>query len=41
MSELIDTGYQYLEEEDLNAIAEYLITLPPIENNLGTNILYP
>ena len=33
MSELIDVGYQYLVEEDLKAIAEYLSTLPPIEND--------
>ena len=33
MSELIDLGYQYLLDTDLKAIAEYISTLPPIENN--------
>ena len=35
MSEVIDKGYQNLVDEDLNAIAEYLLTIPPIENNLS------
>ena len=34
MSEVIEHGYQYLQPEDLEALAEYLISLVPIENDL-------
>ncbi len=34
MGEIIELGYQYYNEEDLNAIADYLKNLPQIENNL-------
>ena len=34
MSEVIEHGYYYLELEDLDALAEYLISLVPIENDL-------
>ncbi len=34
MGEVIDLGYQYLLAEDLNALAEYLVSLPPISNKL-------
>ena len=32
MAEVIDKGYRHLEESDLKAIAAYLKSLPPIEN---------
>lgn len=32
MAEVIDNGLQYLRKEDLTAIAEYLLSLPPVEN---------
>ena len=34
MSEVIEHGYYFLELEDLDALAEYLISLLPIENDL-------
>jgi mono/diheme cytochrome c family protein len=34
MSELIDNGYKYLTEDDLQALAVYLRTLPPIHNQM-------
>jgi mono/diheme cytochrome c family protein len=34
MSELITNGYKYLSEADLQAIAEYIRTLPPIHNKV-------
>ena len=34
MAEVIDLGYQFLTEKDLSAIAEYLLSLTPIENDL-------
>ena len=34
MGEVIDLGYQHLVEEDLDALAEYLVSLPPISNKL-------
>jgi hypothetical protein len=34
MAELIDKGYQHLSEADLKAIAFYLRSLPPIENDV-------
>ena len=34
MGEIIELGLQYLTQEDLNAISEYLLTIVPIENNL-------
>ena len=34
MSEVIEHGYQYLQPDDLEALAEYLISLVPIENDL-------
>ena len=35
MSEVIEHGYYYLELEDLDAVAEYLISLLPIDNDLS------
>jgi len=32
MAEVIDNGLKYLRKEDLAAIAEYLLSLPPVEN---------
>ncbi len=37
MGELIELGYQFLNNEDLNSISEYLSTLLPIDNNLRKN----
>jgi mono/diheme cytochrome c family protein len=34
MAEVIDKGYRHLEESDLKAIAVYLKSLPPIENEV-------
>ena len=34
MLEVIEHGYYYLKMEDLDALAEYLISLVPIENDL-------
>ncbi len=34
MAEIIDKGYQHLEEADLKAIAVYLESLQPIENDV-------
>ncbi len=34
MGEVIDLGYQYLLEEDWDALAEYLLSVPPISNKL-------
>ena len=34
MAEIIEHGYYYLKVEDLDAVAEYLISLLPINNNL-------
>ena len=34
MAEVIELGYQFLTERDLNAIAEYLLSLTPIDNDL-------
>lgn len=34
MREVIDHGYQHVPRADLEAIAEYLATVPPIENEL-------
>ena len=34
MSELIDTGYSYLGEDDLEAIAAYILSLPPIHHKV-------
>ncbi len=34
MAEVIEHGYYYLKVEDLDAVAEYLISLLPINNNL-------
>jgi len=34
MGEIIDQGYQYMEESDLKAIATYLRTLKPISNKI-------
>ena len=39
MSEVIEHGYYYLELADLDALAEYLISLLPIENELQQNYL--
>jgi hypothetical protein len=35
MSEVIEHGYSNLPQSDLKAIATYLKSLPPIENELG------
>lgn len=34
MSELIETGYSHLGEEDLRAIADYILSLPPIHHKV-------
>jgi hypothetical protein len=34
MGEVIELGYQHLLEEDLDALAEYLLSLEPISNKL-------
>jgi len=34
MGEVIEFGYQNLQEEDLEALAEYLLSLEPISNDL-------
>ena len=34
MAEVIDNGLQYLNKEDLAAIAEYVLSLPPVENSV-------
>ena len=35
MARVIDDGLKYLTEEDLNAIAEFIMSLPPIEHDVG------
>lgn len=35
MASAIEDGLEYLSEEDLDAIAEFIMTLPPIENDDG------
>ena len=37
MEEVIEFGYQYLRQEDLDALAEYLLSLPPISNDLKSD----
>ena len=37
MSELIENGYRYLSDEDLQAIAAYLRSLEPLGNEVTTN----
>ena len=37
MAEVIEHGYYYLKVEDLDAVAEYLISLSPIDNYLEQN----
>ena len=34
MAEVIDNGLRYLRKDDLTAIAEYVLSLPPVENSL-------
>jgi hypothetical protein len=34
MAEEIDGGLRYLTAADLDAIAEYLLSLPPVENQV-------
>ena len=34
MGEVIEFGYQYIKDEDLHALAEYLLSLEPISNEL-------
>ena len=34
MGEIVEQGYRHLEESDLKAIAQYLKSLPPIENEV-------
>ena len=36
MGEVIEFGYQHLQENDLDALAEYLLSLRPISNELKT-----
>ena len=36
MAEAIESGYSHLPPEDLQAIAEYLFSLSPIQNYLGS-----
>ena len=35
MVNVIDNGLKYLTEDDLNAIAEYIMSLPPVEHEVG------
>lgn len=35
MAAVIEDGLEYLTEEDLDAIAEFIMTLPPIEHDVG------
>ena len=35
MASVIEDGLEYLTEEDLDAIAEFIMTLPPIEHDVG------
>ena len=35
MGEVIEFGYQNIQEEDLQALAEYLLSLEPISNELN------
>ncbi len=35
MAEAIDDGLTYLTDEDLDAIATYLKSIPPIEHKVG------
>jgi hypothetical protein len=37
MGEVIEFGYQNLQEEDLDALAEYLLSITPISNELRTD----
>ena len=34
MAEVIDNGLKYLRKEDLAAIAEYVLSLPPVEHSV-------
>jgi len=34
MAEAIDQGYQFLSAEDRQAVAEYMLSLPPIRNRV-------
>jgi mono/diheme cytochrome c family protein len=34
MGEVVEHGYRHLEESDLKAIAQYLVSLPPIKNEV-------
>jgi len=38
MGEVIEIGYQYLLEKDLYALAEYLLSLEAISNELNTDL---
>jgi hypothetical protein len=38
MGEVIEFGYQNLQEKDLYALAEYLLSLEPISNELNTDL---
>lgn len=38
MGEAVEKGYQYLEESDLDAIAVYLESLPPIEHDVKAEV---
>jgi cytochrome c553 len=35
MAEAIEHGYRHLSDADCAAIAEYVLTLPPIENRVS------
>jgi hypothetical protein len=37
MGDVIELGYQHLLEEDLDSLAEYLLSLTPISNELRTD----
>jgi len=41
MGEVIERGYQYLTPEDLEAVAEYLGSLPPIDNEIEAPLSTP
>ncbi len=41
MAEVIDNGLQYLRKEDLAAIAEYVLSLPPVEHAVRKEDLKP
>ena len=38
MGEVIEFGYQNIKDEDLHALAEYLLSLEPISNELKNDL---